>query len=317
MSGLEFRASTPHDEAAIRVLCQQTLQVSPSSPMFDSALMHWKYWMQWPGWSGARSFLALRDGAVLAHIAALPIRIGIEGEQLTLLHPLDWAALPGNPGVGTWLLERLSQLAAGVLVVGGSALTQRILGPLGFRVLPSVTRFAAYRAPASNGLRSVLTRAHTVHPSNTLRTATLPFGAALVPARSDALLAHWQQCPVIGVEARQVLDRARSIGTLLTARAPGQLRILDVTTAESGDLTTLFVAARGLLTETDALEVAALASTQLERDALIAAGYSPCGALPMFFRSRHPALKDASELRFQLLDGDAGFLHHGQPERWL
>jgi hypothetical protein len=63
--------------------------------------------------------------------------------------------------------------------------------------------------------------------------------------------------------------------------------------------------------------VVTLANTSLERQALRGAGFEQRGAVPMHLLSRGLAPFADLGLRFQLLDGDAAFLHDGRAESWL
>lgn len=327
MSGNEFRASTPEDATAIIELCRSVLHIGETSPMFEPGLLRWKYWQPWPTGLGSgsdavpRSHVISRNGRILAHIAAFPVTYRRSaGGDFTLLHPLDWAARPEVIGVGAMLLQKLAKVADGVLVVGGSDMTQRMLGPLGYRRLPDVGRYAvAASAGASErrGLASLEVRA--------LAGGTAPpelaeiFRPQLVAARSAALIGIWRECPAIRLHAYEVLERSQPRGGFVLSQSPGQARLIDVWCASSspGDWARLLGAAHSEASRLpDVAEVATLANSPLEREALTQAGFRECGRLPMFVLNAEPLL-ESDGLRFQMMDGDAALLHHGTEESWL
>jgi hypothetical protein len=327
MSALEFRASLPVDGPAITELCQRVLQVAPGSPMFAPSLLGWKYWRPWPNWSGARSYVITRGGEIVAHIAAIPVTFHEGGAAWTLLHPLDWAARPDVIGAGAMLLQRLSTIADGVVVVGGSAITQRMLGPLGFRSLPGVHRYAA--ALDGDVLDGHVLDRDVVQESE-LETRPLAPGEAPpaleqtfaplgVAARSAALIDLWRECPALVTRALRVVDAGVERGGFVLSLAAGQARLIDVwcVSQRSADWARVLRAARREAQRIAGVaEVVTLANTALEARALAEAGFAVCGELPMLVKARAPHAPGAG-LRFQLLDGDAAFLHAGTPERWL
>jgi hypothetical protein len=249
-------------------------------------------------------------------VAAIPVTYRRGSETWTLLHPLDWAASTEVVGAGAMLFSRLSKLADGLLVVGGSAVTQRMLGPLGFRRLPEVGRFAA--PPCADPPVGVVLRALDPGEVPSLEDV---FSPGLVAVRSPALHAFWAECPALhATVARAVLGAGALLGGFLLGLVPGQARILDLWcgSRDPADWARVLGAARFEAgRHPGAAEVAMLANTALEQDALLRAGFERRGGVPMHVLS--PRLKPLADLglRFQLLDGDAAFLHRGTRESWL
>lgn len=317
MNELVFRASTPDDAAAIAALCERVLLGGEPSPMFDAGLMSWKYWRPWPTWLGARSYVLERGREVVAHIAAIPVTFRHDGVKYTLLHPLDWAARPEVVGVGVLLLQKLLRIADGLLVVGGSAMTQRVLPPLGFQRLTDVCRYVALpRAELAEGLE-LRPLALGEAPSEALTGALEP---ALLPVRSADLVELWRECPALEVSGYCVLDQAQHAGGFLIGVAPGQARLIDVWADPSRPEAWARVLSAGRCAAyrlAGVAEVVTVANTPLERTALAVAGFEPCGDLPMFIQLQGRALPEHALLRFQMLDGDLAFLHRGRAESWL
>jgi hypothetical protein len=316
MSGFEFRASVPADAPALEALCGRALGTSDASPMFEAALMNWKYWRPWPTWSGDRSYVITRGGEVLAHVAAIPVTYQRAGVAHTLLHPLDWAARSDVIGAGAMVLQRLSRVADGLLVVGGSSMTQRMVGPLGFRTLPAVHRYAA--RPVAEADRGVEVRA--MADGEAPPSMEEAFAPALTAVRTPCLMALWRACPALRVQGFLVRAGGQPSGGFVLSVAPGQARLVDVwcASAQPEAWAPVLSAARFEAGRfAGVAEVATLANTPLEQQALLAAGFKQRGSVPMFIQSRAlPRLAEGG-LRFQMLDGDAAFLHHGVTESWL
>jgi hypothetical protein len=326
MSVSEFRPSTPADGAAIVELCRSVLQLGETNPMFEASLLRWKYWQPWPTGLEARSdtiprsHVISRNGKIVAHIAAIPVTYRRGDSAFTLLHPLDWAARPEIIGVGTLLLQKLAKVADGLLVVGGSSMTQRILGPLGYRRLSDVSRYAV---PARAGASEA--GAHGPLEVRALASGASPpelaeiFRPQLVAARSAALVDTWRDCPAIHLRAYEVLERGQPRGGFVLSQTPGQARLIDVwcASSSSSDWARVFGAARSEASRLPGVaEVVTLTNTPLEQQALGEAGFLECGRLPMFMSSSAPEAQ-VSGLRFQMMDGDAALLHHGKAESWL
>jgi hypothetical protein len=143
------------------------------------------------------------------------------------------------------------------------------------------------------------------------------FRPQLVAARSPALYAAWRECPALRAEPLEVLERGQVLGGFMLGQSPGQARLVDAwcPSARPSDWARVFGAARAHAARLEVAEVVALANTPLEQQALAQAGFRECGRLPM--HARTPALPAQVGLRFQMLDGDAAFLHHGKEESWL
>jgi hypothetical protein len=115
-----------------------------------------------------------------------------------------------------------------------------------------------------------------------------------------------------------VLEHGDVLGGFVLAQTPGQARLIDVwcAAARARDWARVVGAARSEAPRLPGVaEVVSLANTALEQQALAAAGFRECGRLPMSVRCA--LLPEGSGLRFQMMDGDAAYLHHGKEERWL
>ena len=283
--------------------------------MFEVRHMRWKYW-------GAaddgcpRGYVLVRDGAIVAHAGVLPLRCRTPAGSVTLLHPFDWMSEPSAIGSGAALLSRLNKLADGLLIVGGSAMTQRMVRPLGFRPFGDVQLYAvaaaAPRPPAAYETRplaaTVLPRAPNSAP---------PWLAFERPA---SWLSACLSCPALPMELSSVSRDGHPLGELMLAFAPGQARVAAFwpRSTEHSARAALLVAARQLAAARDGIdEVVCMANAPDDRQALEAAGFRAVGAVPMFVLAALSTIGDTDRLAFQMLDGDLAFLHDGHPRPWL
>jgi hypothetical protein len=170
----------------------------------SDAFYHWRY-AELPL---HRTWLAVRDGEVLATECAIqrPYRIG--DERIDLLEVFDWYVLPElrNSGLGVRVQQRLMKESA-CLLVGGSADTQALLPRLKFQVVAQAGRFVLplagerlaaaleRRMPALRGpLARLAARAALARPGQRPRPRRVPAGgrAIAVAAVGDEVQALYR-----------------------------------------------------------------------------------------------------------------------------
>lgn len=317
----EFRPSTPADAASIARLCERVLAVPQHSPTFSPELMHWKYWQPWPGSGGPRSFVLTRGERLLAHGAVLPLELELGGRVHRLLHLFDWASEPDAIGSGAALLKRIRALSDGMLIVGGSTLTQRMVAPLGFRPLGSVERLARAPRPPADAVE-----ARATDVLRRVSAAELPLpssessGTSLRFARSRERLEHFLRCPAAPMTCHVVEHAGQASGGFVLAEAPGQTRLVaawcHAPGAEAWSRLVRAACSVASAARPD-VEMVAMASDRAELEALRGAGFVDAGSAPMFVLSDPRLIANDARVAFQMLDGDVAFLHHGTPERWL
>lgn len=321
-----FRPTSPSDEAELVALAERLLGVEPGNPMFGSAHLRWKYWAHWRGSGLARSHVLVRDGRIVAHAGVLPLACREAGRTITFLHPFDWMSEPSAIGSGAALLQRLSRLADGLLIVGGSAMTQRMVRPLGFRALGDVIRYAATAAPegaaeelARLARQEGLSLSRGIPATQRDCEGRPEEGPWLAILRTPERLEDYLGCPAAPMSVHTVRRGATLLGGFVLALAPGQARIAAHWTAEGrpeDDLSLLRIARSQAARHAGVDEVVCMANAPAEQRALVAAGFASAGSVPMFLLS--PSIVDAEvRVSFQMLDGDVAFLHHGGPQPWL
>jgi len=329
----EFRPSSPSDAAELGALAERLLGVAGGNPMFAEPHLHWKYWSPWPHWQGARSYVSTREKRIIAHAGVLPLICQQRGQRLTLLHPFDWMSEPSAVGSGAALLKRLASLADGLLIVGGSALTQRMVRPLGFRALGSVTRYATTVPPwlgappatspealadADQPARCTVSRTLLSDESDVERgQATPPW---LTFERSSSRLREYLRCPALEMAAYTARSGDVPLGGFLLGFAPAQARIVGLwfASARSEDHELLIrLARRQAALHPGVEEIVCMANAPTDEQALVAAGFAAVGSVPMFLLASPSVIGPDARLAFQMIDGDVAFLHHGQPQSWF
>jgi hypothetical protein len=302
-------------------MAQRLLGVAPDNPMFAMPHLIWKYWAPWRSSASPRSYVLVRDGRIVAHAGALPLSYRVGVSTLRLLHPFDWMSEPSAIGSGAALLQRLAKLADGLLIVGGSEMTRRMVRPLGFRALPDVTLFAAPAQADATAASIATEEAATSFPQRLLDptledcTGVEPPAPWLTTLRTPERIQDHLRCPAVAAFAYG----AHGAGGFVLTVAPGQARIAALWAArDQKDLRPLFRAARRVATRQPGVtEVVCMANLPVERDALAAAGFREAGTVPMFLLDSTRRLGQGAQLSFQMLDGDVAFLHHGTPQPWL
>jgi hypothetical protein len=303
--------------------------------MFSAAHMRWKYWRASPHWQGSRSYVLERGNQIIAHGAVLPLSFAHGGKQLTLLHLFDWASEPSAIGSGVVLLKRIAALADGLLIVGGSEVTRRLVRPLGFRAFGDVMRHARTgpggplvpdpAAPLDSiSVDAVLSLDDAVTRGGAALDLELPDASPgqdwLQFRRSASALHELASCPAARFQSYVVVHDGAPLGGFVLAFVPFQTRIVacwSETGSPEAARAVLAGACRQAQTEAAADELVCMTNVPAEEQALQALGFQACGPVPMFVLAARELIPDATRIRFQLLDGDVAFLHHAQPQPWL
>lgn len=334
---IDFRPTDPSDAGAISDFLGKTFQLRAAASVLDGQHIGWKYWSTRPDWAGSRSFTAQRDGAIVAHAAAWPVRVCVPGRVVPAAHLIDWAADPKYPGAGMWLLRQIGATVPLMIATGGSAITRRVLPVIGFRQHAELCWFARPVRPLGQAFTT--TNRNWRLPARLVRNAfwrwspplTLPRGWSAPPlAPEDVPPGLWPQPSattavtardagvyrylVDAPSARHALfgleKRGELVGYFCLTFAPHVARIADLwlpsTKVEDwcgGFRTAAVLAAR----EKGVHEVSAWASTALGKEALSRAGFRlrERSALSVFGDA---TVLEGRNLHVQMLDSDAGFL---------
>jgi len=334
---IDFRATTQCETAALSDFLGRMFERRAGASFLAEKHMGWKYWSARPDWAGSRSFTARHDGAIVAHAAAWPVRVRAPGEVVPAAHVIDWAADPGHPGAGLWLMRQIGAKVRLMIATGGREITQRILPVIGFRPHGELCKFARPLRPLGQALTT--TERNWRLPARLLRNTfwrlssplSFPRGWSVLPlAPEEVPEGLWPQpSPATAVTARDTgfyryfvdspsarhvlfgLEKSRElVGYFCLSFAPHVARIADLwlpsTKVEdwcAGFRTAAVLAAR----EQGVYEVSAWASTALGKEGLVRAGFRlrERSVVSLFGDAR---ILEGRELHVQMLDCDASFV---------
>jgi len=338
----QFRATTPDDAEAITKLMRHVFNMPAGHPMLARDQMHWKYWRDIPEWSGSRSFVSERDGAMVAHGAVVPLTCIWGGQRLRMVNLIDWAARKQFAGAGITLLKRIGQMVDGIFVAGGTDATRSILPALGFKIIGNASRFmrparlfarlpdavhsqigaarfarnvlfAAIRGPS--GRLAEGWQARRITPTEldpqVLSGPCVSSDMARFE-RTPSAIAYLLDCPAAPGELFLVERRGLPAGYFVLSIAAKQCRIAEcsVNSDDPADWQALFQLAFQRAKEHSQVgELAAVANRVVEIDAFKHSGFRKFGEVPLqsWLRRGSPP----PSVRYQLADGDAVFLHEG------
>lgn len=258
-----IRPSTPADGPGIL----QVLQAAGLHPNLELAYLQWKYWEPRPDWEGPRSFVVTRDNEIVSHAGVVPGYCIWGRRRFRVIHPIDWAARPGQAGAGLSVMKHISTQADVVFAIGGSEQTLRLLPHIGFRFVGAATGYVRpvrplrlLRATAGPGWKLLPRFARRVYwmASAPLRTpggrylrlsaveqpqtveSVLPdserAGRALAPeaehgiavlARSADSLRYALRCPISPTRLFAAAKDGQVLGYVVLSFPPGQARIAD------------------------------------------------------------------------------------------
>ncbi len=343
----QFRPTRPEDAAAISRFMQQVFGMSPQHPGLDGRQMDWKYWRTHPHWEGSRGYVMERDGQIAAHGSVVPLVCRWGERQLRMVDLIDWAAHPGNPGVGITLLKRIAPMVDGVFIAGGTDAAQKVFGSLGFRESPSAIKFALPLRPLRRFLRHTepwwkrvlrvarnsqwMLRGQAVPPAiwsarrlsaPEIAGASFPMpqprAEAAVFERTAADIQFLLECPITPGEFFLVTRNNLACGYFVLNLVGNQCRIGEAWVEPGGseDWLALYgLAAQQARCHRRITEIATVATgDDAAQKGLLGAGFRVRGSVPLRLLIREAGYPP--NIRYQLVDNDSAFMNHGTDTHW-
>jgi hypothetical protein len=343
----EFRDTSPQDTPAVAAFLQRIFDIDASLPLIAPRHLHWKCWEERSDWPGSRGYVMTREGAITAHGAVAPLSCVSGQRHLKIVHVIDWAADPQSVGSGVTLMTRIARMVDGVLAVGGSEMTQKVLPTLGFKTCGEVTRFVRPLRPlgrvagqklslrlGAQFARSLLWMlqapsaripgwtARRIAPdqliSEAMRWPRAVEGTAIFERTAD-LVAYFLRCPVAPMELYSVAKDGSDRGYFLLAQTPGQTRIVDFY-VDSEDRESWRAAIQLAVAQARrnpaAAEVVSMGSDPLTRQALLDCGFHARGNLVLRLLPGKGVELPAGPIRFQMIDNDFAYLHSNKNTYW-
>ena len=339
---LETRPSAPVDGPAIADLLREVGLFSNMLP----AQQHWKYWQQRTDWPEARSFVMGRGSEIVAHACIIPGCYASARGSGRIGHVIDWAALPSVPGAGMSLMKHMARHAGALLAIGGSEQTLKILPVLGFKPQVSVTGYVRTLRPSrllygagklnwrllarfarSSLWTSTATLDHgrdwtvrCVSPDDVdLVSTVLPMPGAddAVLERSTALFRYMLSSPIAPMEL-YVLQKSGVVhGYFLLSFVGSQARLADCWIASRNpfdwrDL--MQCAVREAMRRTHIAEIVTWASDPVLSNCLLRCGFHARNTRIVQSLAVEDSTMVDGNIRVQMLDNDAAYLHHPEQE---
>jgi hypothetical protein len=334
-----IRPATAADAAALGALFAEVGMDA------DPQHLRWKYWQPRADWVRPRSFVIASGSELIAHAGIIPGSCAWGTRRVMTIYVIDWLARRGEGGTGAMLMKHVGQMADALLLVGGSAETQRIAPHIGFRPAGTATGYARplfplrlLRGGATWKLlprlaRAVGRRSAAAAPEAGWRTRRLageevseiasvvpqPAHGTAVTERSVDLFRYVLACPIVPMQLYGVEKTGRLRGYFLLASAPGQVRIADcwMDSAEPADWRALILCAlEQAKRDPQAAEVVICASDRLLSGSLEACGFHARFSSPIQVRPLRDDAMPEGTLRVQMLENDSPYLGDGRFEYW-
>jgi hypothetical protein len=347
MSKLLFRATSPQDAEAVSVFLQRIFEMSPAHPVVEPRHLHWKCWEERADWAGSRGYVLTNQDDIAAHGTVVPLSLGSGDRRFKMVHLIDWAAEAKSVGSGVGLLKRIGPLVDGILIVGGSDMTQKILPALGFKLRGHVQRFARPLRPlrrlagqkpgwrlCAQFARSLVwawqAPSERLHGWEARRVTLSDLAASAIPwpkpglgtmffERTPDAIGYYLRCPATPMEFHEVAKEGLIRGYFLLAFAPAQARIVDlsINSVDRQDWRALVqLAVRRAAQNQSVAEVVSVASDPVSSQALLDCGFHARGSSPLRLLACNERELPEMPIGIRMLDSDAAYLHDNTNDFW-
>jgi hypothetical protein len=333
------------DLSALSQFLARAFDADPGAPFLNPAVMAWKYWDPRGDWSGPRSYVLLRDGAITAHAGIWPMTFGSGGEAVRGVHMIDWASAKAAPGAGLALVQKLAGMYDFIYSIGGSEMTCKVLPSFGFVEYARVWKGVRPLRP----LRQMLTHQHRnwkLAP-RLLRNSMWAFSkgagssekwrAAEVSANniagiltSEATPGHASprpadffeyllRSPGVPFRVYSISEGAQTMGHFALSVVRDQARVAGVWLREAGREAWAAAYHLARITAQDlpgTCEVVATGSVGPSGEGVSQAGFRVLPGPTVYLLNKTKRLPLGKDFQFQLCDSDAAFLDSGVPSYW-
>ncbi|MGO8793619.1 MAG: hypothetical protein ACLQLC_02255 [Candidatus Sulfotelmatobacter sp.] len=341
-----LRPTSISDLKALSQFLMAAFDAGPAAPFLDPALMAWKYWDGRDDWSGPRSYVLEKDGAIVAHAGLWPITWPAAPQAARGIHMIDWASSSDSPGAGLALVQKLAAMFDFIYSIGGSEMTCKVLPAFGFIEYTRQWKGARPLRP----LRQILThqtRTWKLAPRllrNSLLAMTKganPYqnwqaiaiqpeklsgesylsqaaGASFSP-RPPAFFEYLLRCPSARFRLYGIMAGRELKGHFVISVLRGQARIAGVWLREPTSeawTAAYFLARQTALGLRGCNEVVVFGSENHSRTAAAHAGFRIMPGPTLYLLDKQKKLSLAPDFQFQLADGDLAFLDSGKPSYW-
>lgn len=296
-------------------------------------VLRWKYIAPHPFWDGSRSYCIRQGGEIVAHACLAPVNFVAGSRIVRSCVVIDWAGSPKLPGAGSMIYKLLYPSVDAFLGIGGSASARKVVPRLGFetrgelevftRVVRPMRDFA--RRPKFNwrsGAHLARNTARLLRPPTPVprgwsarRVDSFDETIVPVPPRSSDtvmcqhtpdLLNYLLACPAATMEGYVLLAGGSPAGYCLLSRFESQCHIADL---RSENLSGAYALALQLAADSPGVsKVVATAATSRVGEAIVAAGFHRCEAMPILLRDAQRLLDGAGPLGITSVENDFFYL---------
>jgi len=339
-----IRPSVPSDGPAILSVMRR----AGLHPLKEERVLYWKYWRERVDWSGPRSLVLTNGNEIVGHAGIVPGALAWGNHRASVIHVIDWAALPEAALGGRMLMKHIGGLADHLIAAGGSEDTLRMLPVLGFRNCGTTYRYVRTLHPvryltsqanwdwktlpkfARDVLRTVAAPAaergawssRQLAPDQMQLVATVlpkPVGEEPIFERSIASFSYFLDCPAATLTLHSVERAGQIRGYFLMSCVLGQARIVDswLDCADSdGWLALVQCAVDAAQKLPGVAEVVTTESDPVVSQCLRAAHFRQRSAVAIQILTRRGLESPSICPRLQMLDSDAAYHHPGFAQFW-
>jgi hypothetical protein len=340
-----LRPTSVDDLSALSQFLARAFGFRHDAPSLNPAVMAWKYWDHRDDWTGPRSYVLEKDGAIVAHAGIWPVTFGTGADAVRGIHMIDWASAKESAGTGLALVQKLAGMFDFIFSIGGSEMTRKVLPAFGFvehtrvwkgshplrplqQILTHQTRnwklaprLAQNYLLAMKGVTPYKGwKAKEIEPQEISREIPWEVADARCSPRPPAFFEYLLRCPAARVSLHGIFDEVGELGGHFAISVlRGQVRIAGIWLRESTQETfaaAYFVARRSAQHLKGANEIVTIGSEGVSREGATRAGFRIMPGAPVYVLDKKKKLPLSPGFQFQLSDDDAAFLDVGTADYW-
>ncbi len=335
----EFVPLHPSEQQDLIQFLLKSFREEPTANSFRPEVMHWKYFVDHPQWTRARSLAVKEGGQIVAHGGVWPVSLVTPNSEIKAVHLIDWAASRLAVGAGVHLLRKVAGLADILLTVGGSQDTRTLLPKLGYKRCGELRRYARVVRPRLQFRTTP--RKNWKTPIKLLRNSAsaltgipaAPTGwrasrvtrfmgsieddiigqttGSMTPRRTAAGLDYLLSCPAARFSGFLVSRAEQLLGYFLLAHLGRQVRIVDIRMDRQDQESWQAIcalAARSAAEDPETCEIVAGSSNEVTTNAWLRTGFVHRRTDQIFCFDPRNLVKLGPPLNLTLADGDMCFL---------
>lgn len=306
---------------------------------FRPDVLRWKALDPHSLWQGSRGYIVRSGNKIVAHGCAMPSRFLFSGGQSNMAAIVDWTADKAYPGTGVIIFRHIGDFTDGLIAVGGSEDSQKVLPRLGFERRQDFLNYTRVEKPfgAWMGGKDLTVRGMARFGRDVVRLLKPVSGNAkgwsarkvphfdesiapvlpkpddsigIVCYRDAGLLNYFLRCPAARMEGYLLLKAGTLKGYCVLAYMGDECRIADlwISCAHQDDWTAAYLVVGQIAAASGAAKVVSGFSARMLPPAIGNAGEFLSGRQPLFVKDPEQRLPAGLDLALGMLDTDAFYL---------